>query len=202
MVLSQCLSGTRRRIIFLALPSELSGSGTALTAPCWKESQRRVMGCTPLSRMPPLLGLPLSTLSGFSFLNSLSLCSTEKKDFVASNLLTTVGKNVQITIEPKEGVSIEPEELGFPVTRTATGGLVINSGTIHFGQNRSCLVRLTVPPGSGSGPASNWINAKISYELPGRQIRETTATVRSGDNTATIKVSVSCSLEHKWAPPY
>ncbi len=105
-----------------------------------------------------------------------------------SNLLTTVGKNVQISIEPKEGVSIEPEELGFPFTRTPTGGLIVHTGTIHNGQNRSSLVRVTVPPGSGSGPASNWINAKITYEVPGRQIRETVATVLVGDNTASIKV--------------
>ena len=107
---------------------------------------------------------------------------------MVSNLLTTVGKNVQISIEPKAGVSIEPEELGFPVTRTPTGGLIVHTGTIHYGQNRSSLVRLTVPAGSGSGPASNWIDAKITYELPGRQIRETVATVRAGDNSASIKV--------------
>ncbi len=104
-----------------------------------------------------------------------------------SNLLTTVGKNVQITVEPKDGVSIELEDIGFPVTRTPTGGLVIHSGTIHFGQNRSSLVRITVPPGS-SGPASAWIDAKITYELPGRQTRESVATVRAGDYSATIKV--------------
>jgi len=121
--------------------------------------------------------IPDASFVGTAFVNAVS------------NLLTTVGKNVQITIEPKEGVSIEPEEIGFPVTRTPTGGLIIQSGTIHYGQNRSCLVRLTVPPGSGSGPASNWINAKITYELPGRQVRETNATVRSGDYTATIKMN-------------
>ena len=87
------------------------------------------------------------------------------------------------------GVSIEPGEVGFPIQRTDTGGFVIQSGTIHYGQNRSFLVRVTAPPGS-SGPLSSMISAKISYEIPGpgRQRCETVARERTGDLSATIKV--------------
>ncbi len=97
---------------------------------------------------------------------------------------------MSITIEPTVGgVSIEAGEVGFPTQRTATGGFVIQTGTLHFGQNRSSLVRITLPPGS-TGPLSSFISAKISYEIPGpgRQRAEVTARERIGDMSTTIKV--------------
>ena len=95
---------------------------------------------------------------------------------------------MQITIEPlTSGVSIEASEVGFPVTRTPSGGFVISGGTIHYGQNRSFLVRVTLPPGS-SGNISNFVSAKISYKLPGGQSAELQALERSGDMSVSIKV--------------
>ena len=82
----------------------------------------------------------------------------------ASNLLVTMGKNAEIALEPAPGVTIIEGGVpgGVPV-QTTSWGAQLSIGSLQYGQRRSFIARVKVPP--GFAPGTPYLTATLRYHL-------------------------------------
>ena len=82
----------------------------------------------------------------------------------ASNLLVTMGNNAEIALEPAPGVAIIEGGVpgGVPV-QTTSWGAQLSIGSLQYGQKRSFIARVKVPP--GFAPGMPFLTATLRYHL-------------------------------------
>ena len=103
----------------------------------------------------------------------------------ASNLLVTMAKNAEISLEPADGVKLLPGGIpgGIPVT-DASWGAQLGVGSLQYGQRRSFVARMSVPPGFAAD--TPYLTATLRYHLR-HDPEPVTATVEAVYNEATLR---------------
>jgi len=78
-----------------------------------------------------------------------------------TNLLVTMGKDTTLTLTPINGASFAPGLVmgGHPTTQ-AGASVVVDLGSLQFGQTKDVIAKMIIPPG---GSASSCLEASLQY---------------------------------------
>lgn len=91
-------------------------------------------------------------------------CSFVGTAFVnaAGNLLSTMAKNVHLSIEPLNGAKIEDNGvIGRYITNKTSWGAAVELSSLQYGQSRDVVVRMSIPDNQSSQP---FLSATVKYE--------------------------------------
>jgi Mg-chelatase subunit ChlD len=125
-----------------------------------------------------LHGIAIEGHGMYSFIPDASFVGTAFVNCI-SNLLVTMGRNVELTLELQHGVKVT-QVLGGYAAQPTPSGTKVNVVSLQYGQTKDVLVRLSVPPTVAAG--ADFVSVTLRFEsVKSGEVVERTASCSSLD---------------------
>jgi len=96
-----------------------------------------------------------------------------------ANLMVTMGRNVELTLKPKNGASIKGFFGGHPVLANSAEGTTLSLGTLQFGQPDAVVVNMQVPAGAVD---AGYLDVQVQYMTKTKIAEPETVTMTAQGN--------------------